>query len=159
LKSLRVVMERAGINTSHTTVSSLAAAEAVLTRQQKEAGTLLLDIGAGTTNLVVVEDGEVQHVGILPVGGINVTNDLAIGLRTDLDIAEKVKLEHATLLPGNPKEVVVEHDKNRHKFSLQDIQLITEARIEELLELVEKELKKIGRSRKLPGGVVIVGGT
>lgn len=159
LKSLKVVMERAGVDVSHVTVSSLAAAEAVLTRQQKEAGTLLLDIGAGTTNFVVVEDGEVQHVGVLPVGGINVTNDLAIGLRTDLDIAEKVKLQHATLLPGNRKEVAVEHDNSNHRFNLHDIQMVAEARIEELLELVEKELRKIGKSRKLPGGVVIVGGT
>lgn len=159
LKSLKSVLDRANVEVSHVTVSSLAAAEAALSRQQKEAGTLLIDIGAGTTNLVVVEDGEVQYVGVIPVGGINVTNDLAIGLRTDLDVAEKVKLEHASLLPGKTKEIVIEHEKKNHRFSAQDIQLITEARIEELLELVEKELKKIGKARKLPGGVVVVGGT
>ena len=97
LRNLDSALEKAEIRATHHTVSSLAAAEAVMSRQQKEAGTVLLDIGAGTTNLIVVEDGEVQHVAVLPIGGQHVTNDLAIGLKTDLDIAEKVKLDHATL--------------------------------------------------------------
>jgi cell division protein FtsA len=144
---------------SHITVSSLAAAEAVLDRQKKEAGTVLLDIGAGTTNLVVVEDGEVQHVAVLPMGGINITNDLAIGLKTDLDIAEMVKLQHAILQSPDYDKVTVVHDGQEHEFAKSDIHMIVEARVEELLEFVDKELKKIGRSRKLPGGAVIVGGT
>ena len=138
----------------------LGAAEAVMTRQQKEAGTLLLDIGAGTTNMTIIEDGEVAHVAVIPVGGINITNDLAIGLKTDLDIAEKVKIEHATLLPNSSvKPIKVSHQGKEHTFEAEEIALITEARVEELLELVDKELKKIQKSRKLPGGVVIVGGT
>jgi cell division protein FtsA len=140
-------------------VSSLAAAEAVLTRQQKESGTLLLDIGAGTTNLVIVEDGEVQYVSVLPVGGINVTNDLAIGLKTDLDIAETVKLKFATLAPLEENSISLEHENQTYTFDCQEIQMITEARIEEMLEMVDKELRKIGKARKLPGGVVLVGGT
>lgn len=159
LKSLTTVLERSHIQLSHITVSSLAAAEAVLSRQQKESGTLLLDIGAGTTNLVVVEDGEIQHVAVLPIGGIHITNDLAIGLRTDLDVAEMVKITHATLETPDYESVTVELNNQEHSFSRSDIHMITEARVEELMEFVEKELKKIGRSRKLPGGVVIVGGT
>lgn len=160
LRSLDMVLEKARIRPTHHTVSSLAAAEAVLPRQQKESGTLLLDIGAGTTNLVVIEDGEVQHVAVIPVGGINITNDLAIGLKTDLDIAEQVKVKHATLDPERTTGVVkVEFDGKTHEFDADDIAMITEARVEELLEYVDKELKKIHRSRKLPGGVVIVGGT
>jgi cell division protein FtsA len=161
LRSLDLVLERAHLTATHRTISSLAAAEAVLNRQQKEAGTLLLDIGAGTTNMVVVEDGEVQHVAVIPVGGINITNDLAIGLKTDLDIAEKVKLEHATLIEPKRgiKMVKVEHEKRSHLFEIEDVMMITEARVEELLELVDKELKRIHRSRKLPGGVVLSGGT
>lgn len=160
LKNLGLVLERAHIAGSHYTIPGLAAAEAVLTRQQKEAGTLLLDIGAGTTNLIVIEDGEVQHVAVIPVGGINITNDLAIGLKTDLDIAEKVKLEHASLsYKGSVKTASVTHDKTSYTFDTHDIRIITEARVEELLEYVDKELKKIHRSRKLPGGVVLVGGT
>lgn len=160
LRSLDTVLEKAHIQPNHHTVSSLAAAEAVLNRQQKESGTLLLDIGAGTTNLVVIEDGEVQYVAVLPIGGINITNDLAIGLKTDLDIAEMVKVEHASLLKNKAAGVArVDHDNKSHNFDRADIHMITEARVEELFELVDKELKKIHRSRKLPGGVVIVGGT
>jgi cell division protein FtsA len=161
IRSLNMVLEKAQVRPNHHTVASLAAAEAVLNRQQKESGTLLLDIGAGTTNLVVVEDGEVQHVGVIPVGGINITNDLAIGLKTDLNIAEAVKVQHATLAAGANKRlsVNVQHEGKTYTFPTDDIQMITEARVEELLELVDKELKRIHRSRKLPGGVVIVGGT
>ncbi len=159
VKSLEVTLDKAKITAAHRTVSSLAAAEAVLTRDQKEAGTLLIDIGAGTTNLAVIEDGEVQYVGVIPVGGINLTNDLAIGLKTDLHIAEKVKLEHATLLEKKPHiKAKVSIGKEQYEFDPEDIAMITEARMEELFELIEKELKSINKSRRLPGGVVLVGG-
>ena len=160
LRNLDLVLEKSHVHAAHHTVSSLAAAEAVLTQQQKESGTVLLDIGAGTTNLVVLEEGEVQHVAILPIGGINITNDLAIGLRTDLDIAEHVKIQHGGLgkyAKTGPLSVII--NKTRHEFEGEDVHMIIEARVEELLEYVDKELKKIQRSRKLPGGVVIVGGT
>ena len=160
LKNLSLVLEKASINPNHYTVTSLAAAESVLTRQQKESGTLVMDIGAGTTNLTVIEDGEVQHVAVLPLGGANITNDLAIGLKTDLDIAEDVKLKHASLEDGSKiGSVSVVCDGKTYVFDAEDIRMITEARVEELLEYVDKELKKIHRSRKLPGGVTIVGGT
>lgn len=159
LKSLESVLERSHIALSHVTVSSLAAAEAVLTRQQKESGTVLLDIGAGTTNLVVIEDGEIQHVAVLPIGGIHITNDLAIGLKTDLDVAEIVKVKHATLEAPDYETIKVEYNDHEFNFSRSDVHMITEARVDELFEFVDKELKKIGRSRKLPGGVVLVGAT
>ena len=160
LRNLAQALEKAAIHPTNYTVSSLAAAEAVLSRQQKEAGTLLVDIGAGTTNMIVVEDGEIQHVAVIPVGGINLTNDLAIGLKTDLDVAEKVKLEHASLKPDETKSsAIVKLGKQSYTFIPSDIYMITEARIGELLELIDKELVKIKRSRKLPGGVVLVGGS
>ena len=88
------------------------------------------------------------------------TNDLAIGLRTDLDIAEKVKLQHATLSNKAYKAVAaVSMGKIQHTFNADDVKMIVEARVEELFEYVDKELKKINRSRKLPGGVVLVGGS
>jgi cell division protein FtsA len=158
VRSLELVLEKANISPSHRTVSGLAAAEAVLNRQQKESGTLLLDMGAGTTNMVIIEDGEVQHVAVLPIGSIHLTNDLAIGLKTDLDVAEAVKLQHATLGESGKSVARVEHDGKAHTFNSDDVRMITEARVEELLEYVDKELKKIHRSRKLPGGIVIVGG-
>lgn len=160
LRNLDLVLDKTHIVANHHTVSSLAAAEAVLTQQQKESGTVLLDIGSGTTNLVVLEEGEVQHIAVIPIGGTNITNDLAIGLKTDLDVAELVKLQHGGLdkyTKTGPLSVLV--NKSRHEFDGEDVQMIIEARVEELFEYVDKELKKIQRSRKLPGGVVLVGGT
>jgi len=160
LRNLDMSLEKAEVRIHNHTLSSLAAAEAVLQRQQKEAGTVLLDIGAGTTNLVVLEDGEVQHVAVLPIGGQHITNDLAIGLRTDLDIAEAVKIQHAGLLqPMGKRDVRVRVHNQDHVFKVEDIAMITEARVEELFEYVNKELSKIHRAHKLPGGVVLVGGT
>ncbi|MDQ5885650.1 MAG: cell division protein FtsA [Patescibacteria group bacterium] len=160
LRNLDLALEKAHVAPTHHTISSLAAAEAVLSRQQKESGTVLIDIGSGTTNLVVLEEGEVQHVAVLPIGGINITNDLAIGLKTDLDVAEMVKIQHGGLgsrAKNGPVSVLV--NKTRHEFDGDMVHMIIEARVEELLEYVDKELKKIQRSRKLPGGVVLVGGT
>jgi cell division protein FtsA len=159
LRNLDAALEKAELTATNHTVSSLAAAEAVLSRQQKEAGTVLLDIGAGTTNLIVFEDGEVQHVAVIPMGGTHITNDLAIGLKTDLDIAEQVKLQHATLGKATKATANIVVDKQTHSFSMDDIQMIAEARVDEIFDYVEKELHKIRRSRKLPGGVVITGGT
>ncbi len=160
LKSQDLALEKANIIPSHHTVSSLAAAEAVLTRQQKEAGTALIDIGAGTTNLIVFEDGEVQHIAVIPIGGQHITNDLAIGLKTDLDVAEQVKIEHANLGRDVKKVNIMVKVGNRSvNFRFDEVAMIVEARVEELLEYVDKELQKIKRSRKLPGGIVLTGGT
>ena len=160
LRSLDMAIDKAGIQVHNHTLSALAAAEAVLDRQQKEAGTVLLDIGAGTTNLVVLEDGEVQHVAVLAVGGQHITNDLAIGLKTDLDVAEAVKVRHASLeAPHLKRNVRVKVGGKEQIFKGEDIAMITEARVEELLEHVNKELTKIHRAHKLPGGAVLVGGT
>lgn len=159
LRNLEASLEKARIQVHNRTLSGLAAAEAVLTRQQKEAGTVLLDIGAGTTNLVVLEDGEVQHVAVIPIGGQHITNDLAIGLRTDLDVAETVKLQHASLAGVSSKrDIRVRLNGQDHIFKTEDIALITEARVEELFEYANKELGRIHRAHKLPGGVVLVGG-
>ncbi len=160
VRNLDLVLDKAHIRASHHAISSLAAAEAVMTRQQKESGTVLLDIGGGTTNLIVIEDGEVQYVAVIPIGGQHVTNDLAIGLKTELDVAEQVKIQHGSLAAGKKtNRVWVNLSKNRFDFDATEIYMIIEARIEELMEYVDKELRKIGRSRKLPGGVVLAGGT
>jgi len=161
LKNLYASFEKSNLGINHLTVSGLAAAETVLNRQQKESGTLILDIGASTTNLAVIEDGEIQHVAVIPAGGMNITNDLAIGLRVDLDLADQVKLQHANLDSERQKtwESIVKYKNEEYSFSTTEIQLIIEARVEELLDFVESELNSIHKSRKLPGGVVIVGGT
>ncbi len=160
IRSLDAALEKAHITPAHHTVSGLASAEAVLGRQQKEAGTLVLDIGASTTNMAIIEDGEVQHVAVIPMGGNHVTNDLAIGLKTELEIAEQVKIHHAALgEAGKSGRLSVQHNKINHAFDSEDIHMVVEARIDEILEYVEKELKRIHKARKLPGGVAIVGGT
>ena len=160
LRNLEMALEKAEIAATHHTVSGLAAAEAVLTRQQKEAGTALIDIGAGTTNLIVFEDGEVQYVAVLPIGGQHLTNDLAIGLKTDLDIAETVKLDHAHVRRDAKRSPIsLKAGGTTHHFDPEDVAMVVEARAEELLEYVDKELVKIKRSRKLPGGIVLTGGT
>lgn len=160
LRNLDMALDKAQVAIHNHTLSGLAAAEAVLQRQQKEAGTVLLDIGAGTTNLVVLEDGEVQHVAVLPMGGQHITNDLAIGLRTELDIAEAVKVQHAGLSQAvGKRDIRVKMRGQEHIFKTEDIAMITEARVEELFEFVNKELLRIHKAHKLPGGVVLVGGT
>ena len=160
LRNLDMALEKAEVTPTHHTVSGLAAAESVLTRQQREAGTALIDIGAGTTNLIVFEDGEVQHVSVLPIGGQHITNDLAIGLKTDIDVAEQVKVQHADV-HSEPKKTnaMVKVGNKAHNFKFEEISMIVEARMDELFEYVDKELHKIKRSRKLPGGIVITGGT
>ena len=159
LRNLDMALEKAEIAVHNHTMSGLAAAEAVMGRQQKEAGTLLLDIGAGTTNLVVLEDGEVQHVAVIPIGSMHITNDLAIGLKTDLDVAEAVKVKYATVDGSVPKrDIRVKIQNKDHIFKSEDVAMIAESRVEELFEYVQKELARIHRAHKLPGGVVIVGG-
>jgi cell division protein FtsA len=159
LKSLEHVLEKAELMASHRTVTSLAAAEAVLDRKQKESGVAVVDIGAATTNLVVIEDGEVEHIAVIPMGGSHITNDLAIGLKTDLDIAELVKLKHASLSETVSGETSFVKNGEELRFDREIMRIIVGARVEEILEHVDKELKKIHRSKKLPGGVTFVGGS
>jgi len=159
LKSLDHVLDRAELRSSHRTVTSLAAAEVVLDRKQRESGVAVVDIGAATTNLVVIEDGEVEHIAVIPMGGTHITNDLAIGLKTELDIAETIKLKHASLSKSAHGETSFVKNGEELRFDREMMRVIVEARVEELLEFVDKEFKKIHRSRKLPGGVVLVGGT
>lgn len=160
MRNLDSALERADIAVNHHTVAGLAAAEAVMTRQQREAGTALIDIGAGTTNLIVFEDGEVQHVAILPIGGQHITNDLAIGLKTDIDIAEEVKIQYANLGAKSSKnDATIKLKGKTHTFDYDLIEMVVESRVDELLEYVNKELQKIKKAKKLPGGIIITGGT
>jgi cell division protein FtsA len=161
LRTLDSALEKAQMNIHHHTVSSIAAAEAVLDRHQKESGTAVVDIGAGTTNLVILEEGEVEHIAVIPIGSKKLTDDLAIGLKTDLEIAEEVKLIHGTLnFSKPPAELIsVEHGGKRHQYSERVARFVIEARMEELFDQIDREFKKVGKSRKLPGGVVLVGAT
>ena len=159
LKSLDQVFEKAQLAPAHRTVTSLAAAEAVLDRKQRDSGVAVVDIGAATTNLVVIEDGEVEHIAVIPMGGSHITNDLAIGLRSDLDVAELIKIKHAGLNISGRGELSFVKDGETLRYEREMLRIIVEARVVEILEFVDKELKKIHRSKKLPGGVVFTGGT
>lgn len=159
LKNLQKACEMTETAAHHTVLAGLAAARAVVSDQQMENGVALVDLGGTTTNIAVYEEGDLQHVAVLPVGSVNITNDLAIGLKTDLDIAEQVKLQHASA-GGEHKagKLTVKMDKSAHDFEATEVDEIVEARLEEIFELINKELKSIGRAAKLPGGVVLTGG-
>ncbi|MDR3125573.1 MAG: cell division protein FtsA [Candidatus Nomurabacteria bacterium] len=141
--------------------SGLAAAQTTLSRNQKENGVVCVDIGGTTTNIIIYDEGELYHTAILPVGGNNVTNDLAIGLRTDLEIAEKVKVDYAVAAASQRRKsgrIKIMADGRDHYFETALVDQIVEARMEEIFELVNLELRRVDRYAKLPGGVVLTGG-
>lgn len=160
VKNLLKAVEMTETSPHAVVVSGLAAARAVLSPQQMENGVAVVDLGGTTTSVVVYEEGDLQHVSVLPIGSVNITNDLAIGLRTDLDVAEKIKLAHASAPSGKDKgkDIELTHNGEKLSFEIEEVNMIVEARLEEIMELVDKELKQIDRSGKLPGGIVIVGG-
>jgi cell division protein FtsA len=161
VKNLHKSFDMTQTHINHLVVSGLAAAKAILTPQQMENGVAVIDMGGTTTGVVVFEEGDLQHVSVLPMGSVNITNDLAIGLRTDLDVAEAVKIGHASAMPAGkeaPKEFEFKHDGDTHTFATKDMDMIVGARLDEIFELLDKELASIDRSGKLPGGVVLTGG-
>jgi cell division protein FtsA len=166
VKNLEQVLQMTEIVPRHLVVSSLAAARACVSDQQRENGVVLIDFGATTTNLAVFEEGDIIHVAVLPVGSNNITNDLAIGLKTDLDIAEKVKIEHAVAAPqlrrGAEPAISVKMGNGQsaktYTFDVETVDDIVEARLAEVFELINKELKKVKKMANLPGGAVLTGG-
>lgn len=160
LSNLQKTAEMAKVTPRSITVAGIAAARAVLSENQLENGAALIDIGGSTTNIAVYEEGDLQFAAVVPIGGINITNDLAIGLKTDPEIAEKVKLEHASAIFNHDSpNASVQVNDDTHTFKTNDIDEIVEARLDEIFEAVNKELKRAGRAGKLPGGAVLTGGT
>jgi cell division protein FtsA len=163
LKNIGRCVEQAGMTLAGVVVESLAASLAVLTKKQKELGVVLVNIGSTTTSLAVFEEGDLLHVSIIPVGAGHITNDIAIGLRTSIDVAEQVKLQFGMALP---QEVSKDEDIDLSKIDSQEEGLVSryhvaeiiEARLEEILHFVNDELKAIGRAGLLPAGAVITGG-
>ncbi|PIQ67427.1 cell division protein FtsA [Candidatus Uhrbacteria bacterium CG_4_10_14_0_2_um_filter_41_7] len=163
IKNLTKSIYRTGLEIDDLVFAPLATAEAVLTSRQKELGVCVVDIGASSTTVVVFEEGDILHTAVLPVGGDHITNDIAIGLRTSLDVAEKVKIAVGHAVPG--------YVSKKDQFALDEfgssenelvktyfISEIIEARAEEIFEAVDDELRKIDRSGMLPVGVVLTGG-
>jgi len=162
IKNLIKCVRDAGVDEAGLLLSPLADSRAILTKRQKELGVLLLDLGGGTTGLSVFEEGDILHCQILPVGSMHITNDIAIGLRTSIETAEKLKLEYGSALPEtiSKKEMIdlTRIGEPEGQASRLQVAEIIEARVCELLDLVNKELKKIDRAGLLPAGVVLVGG-
>ncbi len=163
IKNLTKGVYRTGLDIDDLVYAPLATAEAVLTQRQKELGACVVTIGSATTSMAVFEEGDLLHTAVLPLGGDHVTNDIAIGLRTSIDVAEKVKLAYGHAVPDAVDR--------KHQFALRDfgaeaedvvkrrfVAEIIEARMEEIFEAIDGELRKIDRSGMLPVGVLFTGG-
>lgn len=163
IKNLTKCVYQSGIDVSDLVLSGLAVGSGVLSKRQRELGVAVLDIGAGVSDLAVYEEGDVLHSAVIPIGGSHITNDVAIGLRTDTDIAERVKLEYGHAVPKEIKDKeeidlgALSHGES-HKVARRLVAEIIEARVLEILSLVRKELRKIDRDGKLPAGIVLTGG-
>jgi cell division protein FtsA len=163
IKNLTKVINRAGVHVEDFVFAPLAASLSVLDKRQRELGTVLIDLGAGTTCLAVYEENILLHTAVLPLGSSHITNDIAIGLRTSIDVAEAIKLQHGTAFPEEVKasETIVVEDEGgaeQQSVSRQEIANIIGARIGEIFSFVDHELKLVGRSGLLPAGVILTGG-
>jgi len=160
LKNLVDAVLGAGLEIIDIIPSPLASAQAVLTPQQKELGVVLVDIGAGNTGIAVFEEGSLMHLAIFPVGSSHISNDIAIALKTEIDIAEEIKKKFGNLIfkNTNRKEKIKLESGEMFVFSTKDFTKAAKARIAEIFDLVKKELKKISKSGNLPAGVVLTGG-
>jgi len=156
--------ERAGLHVHDLLLEPLASAEAVLTPEEKELGVVLIDIGGGTTDIVMFDNGAVRHTSVLAVGGHHFTNDLAVGLRTPLSEAEKIKQRHGCaltdmILHSETIEVPSVGGRASRVLSRQAVGEIIEPRAEEIFTLVKRELAETGFQEGLTSGVVLTGGS
>jgi len=163
IKNLSKCILQAGLDIDEMVFSGLAAAEILLSKKQKEIGVALLDLGAGVTTLTVFEEGNVLHSAVIPVGASHITNDIAIGLKTSILTAERVKLEYGSATPESISEREMidlsKFDKDESQAANKKyVGQIIEARLSEIFSLVRDELKSISRDGMLPAGVVVSGG-
>jgi len=151
-----------GLQVNDLVLPQVANSKSVLNHREKELGSAILDIGAGTASLAIFEEGSLIHACVFPIGSNDITNDIAIGLQIDIDTAEKIKLEFGSCWAGRndqKKEKVKSLESGQEiSFSRAFLRKIIEARVSEILDLTEKELKQISKSRLLPAGIVITGG-
>jgi cell division protein FtsA len=162
LKNLSKCVYRTGIEIDDVVLGILAASEAVASPRQKELGVAVANIGSSTTSLAVYEDGDVLRTVVLPIGSDHITSDVAIGLRTSIEVAERVKVEHGIASSREAKredirlaDLGAEEDEIVSKKFVAEI---IEARVEEIFGKIDKELKKIDRSGRLPAGIILTGG-
>ncbi len=162
IKNLTKAIFRTGLEIEDLVYSPLATALAVTTPRQKELGVAVANIGGTTTSIAVFEEGDVIHTAVIPIGSQHITSDIAIGLRTSIEVAERIKIEHGTAVPSK----LVKNEKidlaslgaeESEMVEKKYIARIIEARVEEICSRIEKELRKISRSGMLPAGVVFTG--
>jgi len=155
---------RAGLDVLDIVLEPLAAANSVLTEEEKDLGVALVDIGGGTTDVAIFGNGSIKHSAVLALGGVNLTNDLAYGLRTPATEAEKIKRQHgcALLEMVDEDEEVDVMSVGGHKprrISRKALAEIIEPRAEEFFDLINREILKSGHDNKIASGVVLTGGT
>ena len=162
IKNLERAFESNSLGIESLLFTPIAAAEAVLTKRQKELGVVLIDIGASTTSVAVYEEGTLLHAATLPAGAAHITNDLAIGFKIPVEIAEEIKTKFGTCFLEDVKK---KDTINLSKFGLDEAHIsryeaaqIIEARMSEILGLINRELGTIDRKKLLPAGAIFVGG-
>ena len=158
-ENIRKVCDAGNLRTRALEPSVLAAARAVITNAQKENGVGLLDMGSATTGVAIFDEGELQFIGVVPIGSNDITNDLATVLKTVPEIAEEIKVRFATAkFGGSDKDIVIKRGREEHRFDRKEVDEVVEARLEEIFEGVRKLLKHAGYDKRLPEGLVLVGG-
>lgn len=164
LNNLEQAVEGAGVVVDRFVVGSLASADAVLTEGEKEAGVVVLDIGAGTTDMAIFVEGAVWHTHVVPIAGDLITSDITHWLQVPFDLAEAVKLQRGNCVPKNVREIetfLVEPFGEGLPIETKGRELagVIEARVEEILEKCRDELKRSGYDGMLRAGAVLTGGT
>jgi cell division protein FtsA len=156
-------VNRAGVEVEEVVLEQLAAADAVLTADEKEMGVALIDIGAGTSDLVIFERGAIRHIAALPTGGEHVTNDIAVGLRTPIPEAERLKKKHGCALASlvndeDTIEVPIVGGRKPRVLSRTLLCEIIQPRVEEIFGLIAEEFARSAFDRSIHAGVVLTGG-
>lgn len=157
-------VQNAGIQIDALVLEPLASGDAILTDIEREMGVALVDIGGGTTDIAIFIEGSIWHTAVLPTGGEQVTKDVAVGLRTPFDTAEEIKIKYGhalshTVLADETVKVAMFGEDGQQQISRHFLSEIIEARTEEILEVVLKEIKRSGYDGLLPAGIVLCGGT
>ncbi len=139
--------------------SPVAAARAVLNEKQKENGVAVVDFGAATTSIAIYEEGDLQYVGVIPIGSNNITNDLAIVLAIDPELAEEIKTRFITGDFNAEKSIAIKVGKNPERtFDRKEVEEVVKARLDEIFAEIRKKLKAAHYDQRLPEGIVLVGG-
>ena len=157
-------IRRCGLEVDDVILEQLASAHAVLTEDEKELGVCLVDIGGGTTDIAVFTDGAIRHTAVIPIAGDQVTNDIAVALRTPTQHAEEIKVKYAcalSQLAGADETIEVPSvgDRPARRLSRQTLAEVVEPRYEELMNLVHQELRRSGFEDLIAAGVVLTGGS